>query len=861
MSRLLSLRIRAPLFVAVVLLGLLAATFTFVNDFGTAVRSADSAERLVEIDTRVRRALGAVTTESLSGLQSRTADPLVVEQIESASPTGFLGRLSIEAKLAQAWVTDEDGRTIGHVGDRPLEVSSQALARLATRAAIDGSATGIIGDSAGTYLVAALRVPTTTGARVVIAGRAVDDSLARDLNGLTGLEITLFKLRSDGSTQRLGHQTSALTGARFHDGLNRLDAEQLAAGVTLSLPDVQPGRAARLGQPSDLPVYFAAVPSGPAVAARLDGLSVRLMGAIGVVSLLLLLGAWLFTRRIADGLQSMIGTSRQLAHGKYETSVRVRGNDELVRFAETFNVLAQSLKLRETKIFQAANRDSATGLPTRALFENKLVEMMGRARARKKPMGLVVVVVDRLREVNDSLGRKAGDAMLAEVAQRLRKCLRGSKRKGDDDRTFVARLATYEFGIILDDTDAAGAAAVAKRLAEALDRRLEFDGQSVSVGARFGVATYPDHGIDAGGLMSSADIAASNAAAELTRIAMFDPSFERDRERQLGMLQELRRALSENELYIALLPKVSLQSDGPLMAEALMRWEHPERGPLNPGEFIPFAEKTGFITQLTNWMIEAALQVAADWHARGEPLNISVNISPRDIGSPDFPTFVVERLRAHNLRGHVLTLEVTESAVLQADPVVRQNLDVLWRLGVKIALDDFGAGFGALDELRALPLSYVMIDRHVIRGLTSDDASRIVVQAAIDIGHCLGVEVVAEGVEAAEQFEALRRMGCDQVQGFFVGKPLTDDQFRRWVSDRNDHLARSGAAAADVPALPALGTIEDLAAEINGHEDTEAGVLMIDDLEIDTAGADDTQDVSDSADGLSLEVRGTDASV
>ncbi|MEZ5661777.1 MAG: EAL domain-containing protein [Burkholderiaceae bacterium] len=295
------------------------------------------------------------------------------------------------------------------------------------------------------------------------------------------------------------------------------------------------------------------------------------------------------------------------------------------------------------------------------------------------------------------------------------------------------------------------------------------------------------------------------------------------------MLKELGRALENDELYVALLPKISLRGTDELMAEALMRWEHPERGALNPGEFIPFAEKTGFITSLTNWMIGASLDVAAKWQARGTPLTISVNISPRDLDSPDFATAVVERLRARKLRGQVLTLEVTESAVLDASPIVRQNLEVLSRLGVKLAIDDFGSGFASLDQLRALPLSYMMVDRQFVRGLSDDESSRIIVQAAIDIGHTLGLTVVGEGVESDGELNLLREMGCDEVQGFFVSKPLNEDQFEAWVSDRARSFGPATAMGELVAGSVAAEGLDGLAAVAAGEDSMDAGVLMVDD--------------------------------
>jgi EAL domain-containing protein (putative c-di-GMP-specific phosphodiesterase class I) len=280
---------------------------------------------------------------------------------------------------------------------------------------------------------------------------------------------------------------------------------------------------------------------------------------------------------------------------------------------------------------------------------------------------------------------------------------------------------------------------------------------------------------------------------------VFDPSYEVERETSLALLGELAQALDQDELHIAIQPKIGLSKQGTLMAEALMRWEHPERGPQNPGEFVPFAEKTGFITQLTNWMIDSSLQIAAAYLAQGVPMTICVNLSPRDLGSPEFTTYVVERLRAHKLRGSALTLEITEAAIMDGSPVVRQNLDVLWRLGVKIAIDDFGSGYASLEQLRALPLSYIKIDRQYIRGLVNDKASQIMVKSAIALGHALEVEVVAEGVETKEQLDALRSLGCDQAQGYFICKPLPSNEFEAWVRNHASSFGVDSSSLSEAP--------------------------------------------------------------
>lgn len=818
MSRLLSLRARLVGGVMLVVLLLTAGAWLSLSDVARSARSEASAERLHELDMRVRKAVEAEQDALLGRLVSTVSDPQKFQQMLNEQASAVLLQLTMSQPLSAAWMSGLDGRMRIFSGSREDLARSRSSVDLARQVAVQGQVSGFIVGEESALMVSGMRMPAPFDDQAIFVARDVDEALAQALGVRSGLQVMLFKRRSEGTVHRLGSNASAIAIARMHDVLSPgMLAAASAGSMDLKPAGQQPGRMGTLSGS----LLFAALPQGQSIVDQVDTASFSVLAYCIGALLILGAGTWMYSQRVSKGLGRLSHGAHQFANGKFETTVIVKGSDELVRAAETFNLLGQTLRQREAKIFQTANRDSVTGLPSRTQFETTLVDMVNSARANKKQVALITVVVDRLREANDSLGRKAGDKLLSEVGERLRRTLRRNKKR-PGGRTFLARLATYEFGVIVEEASSSGAVSIARRLAEVLDNRIEYDGQSVSPGARIGVALYPDHGIDAGALLYSADIAATNARNEISHVAVFDQSFERDRERQLGMLNELRRALDNDELYIALLPKIGLRKDGELMAEALMRWEHPERGALNPGEFIPFAEKTGFITQLTNWMVSAALRMAAQWQSSGEPLNISVNVSPRDIGSPDFATHVVGQLRANNLRGNVLTLEVNESAVLDATPIVRQNLEVLSRLGVKIAIDDFGSGFASIDQLRALPLSYIMIDRQFVGRMVEDQASRIIIQAAIDLGHLLGLEVVGEGVESESQLEMLREMGCDQAQGFYVSKPLTDKQYRRWVSESVGAYAVSRVGAAAKGA--GVGPIEPagvLMAALGGDETLE----------------------------------------
>lgn len=786
MTGLFNLRTRLALFASVLVITALGSVYGLAYRLADELNHSGFRQNLGAIENRV---LGSWSRERellLGKLNQTVYDPANTAQLRAGGTQDLLMRMTLTLGAKRAWVMDSDLNVVAQAGDGDNVSASQDTIDLARRALSSGNAEGLVALGDRASLVAAVRLRDGPRDRVMFISRPVDTSLARTMTELTGAQVGFFKFSTDKKVTVLGAQMDPETQQAVTEVVRGVAARGVQTARDLALGDLR-FRLTLVHQSPEGDVYAGILPGVRPVVDKVTSF----LYAVGLIAagalVLALIGGLVLGQRLTGALVDLTHAARQISNGRYDIDLHARSSDVLGRFVESFKLLAQSLKQREAKLFRTAHRDTVTGLPSRALFENELVDAVGKARGRGDSLALITVVVDRLREVNDSLGRKASDSMLSSIGDRLRRTLKiAAKTEGGTQIPgFIARLATYEFGIILPECDQEQAFAVANKLTQVLARRVEYEGQSVLPGGRVGIACFPDHGMDPGSLLYSADIAATHAQERLNSVALFDPSFEAAREQQLAMLGELRDALDRGELYVAMQPKISLQKSGVLMAEALMRWEHPERGPQNPSEFVPFAEKTGFITKLTNWMIDAALTIAAQYHQKGIPLSVSVNLSPRDLGSPDFTTFVVERLRAHKLRGSALTFEVTEQAVVNAGPVVRQNLDVLWRLGVKIAIDDFGSGFASLEQLRALPLSYLKVDRQYVSGLVSDEASRIVVKSAIELGHAIGVEVVAEGVETTEQLEALRTLNCDQAQGYFVGKPLAHDDFEAWVQTRS----------------------------------------------------------------------------
>jgi diguanylate cyclase len=420
-----------------------------------------------------------------------------------------------------------------------------------------------------------------------------------------------------------------------------------------------------------------------------------------------------------------------------------------------------------------ALHDPLTGLPNRELFADRVGQAIRTADRQLRPAALLLLDLDRFKDVNDTLGHHHGDLLLDEVATRLT----GVLRQVDT----VARLGGDEFAVLLPEVDAEGAPAVAEKLRVALHQPLTLDGVGLDLDASIGIAVYPDHGGDAAELLQHADVAMYAAKQTHAGFMVYDPAVDQHSPRRLALLGGLRRALERDELVLHYQPKADLSSGQVLGVEALVRWQHPAHGLLAPGEFIPLAERTGLIHPLTRWVLDAALRQAGQWRRAGHELSIAVNVSTRSLLDRDFPDQVADRLAAWQVPAGSLVLEVTESAVM-ADPALA--LDVLGRLhalGVGLALDDFGTGYSSMAYLKALPVDELKVDRSFVGQMASSTSDAVIVRSTIDLGHNLGLHVVAEGVESEGTWEELKTLGCDTAQGYHLGRPMPATELERWL--------------------------------------------------------------------------------
>jgi diguanylate cyclase (GGDEF)-like protein len=431
----------------------------------------------------------------------------------------------------------------------------------------------------------------------------------------------------------------------------------------------------------------------------------------------------------------------------------------------------------QRRIRQQALSDALTGLPNRTLLLDRAAQAIRQADRELVPAALLLIDLDRFKEVNDTLGHHCGDQLLVQVGQRLRAALRGVDT--------VARLGGDEFAVLLPRiTTGEGAVTVAGKLQAALQEPFTLQGLALEVEASIGLALYPEHGSDPDELLQRADIAMYVAKDTHAGFVLFDRRQDQHSPRRLALLGELRRAIEGRQLLLHYQPKIDAHSGQVLGVEALVRWQHPTHGLVPPAEFIPLAERTGLIGPLTHYVMDAALHQCRDWRQAGHELPVAVNVSARRLLDLAFPDEVAELLARWEVPARLLVVEITESAIM-ADPAhAMQILGRLNQMGVGLSIDDFGTGYSSMAYLKSLPVHELKVDRSFVSQMTSNSSDAVIVRSTVDLGRNLGLRVVAEGVEDQTTLEALDALGCDAVQGYHVSRPVTPDDLIDWLQLR-----------------------------------------------------------------------------
>ena len=507
------------------------------------------------------------------------------------------------------------------------------------------------------------------------------------------------------------------------------------------------------------------------------------------------IAAIFFARGVSRPLHELAAEAQQIEKGDYSSGLELRQKDEIGKLAGAFNKMRKAIAEREEQIWMQATHDSLTGLPNRTLFFDRVAYSIVGAKRDATLVGMIMMDLDRFKEINDTLGHHFGDQLLIEIGRRLRQTLRESDT--------VARLGGDEFGVMFLADDESRATDVAQRIGAAFETPFVLGGVSIEVAGSMGIAIFPVHAEDAATLMKRADIAMYDAKKNHTQYAIYAPGRDAHSLRRLAILSELRHAIARDELDLHYQPKIDVSSGKAVHTEALVRWKHPVHGQLPPDEFIPLAEQSGNIGMITKWVLRKAITHCGEWNASGVDLTVAVNLSALDLFDAELPTYISGLLSEVGLSPSKLVLEITESAVMRDPAYALRILRDLKNRGVTLAIDDYGTGYSSLAHLKRLPVDELKIDKSFVlnlRNASTDDI--VIVRSTIELGHNMGLRVIAEGVENAEAWQILKTLGCDMAQGYFISKPLPATEFRDWMKHYtgNSSLARNPPAG-EVPSV------------------------------------------------------------
>ena len=432
-------------------------------------------------------------------------------------------------------------------------------------------------------------------------------------------------------------------------------------------------------------------------------------------------------------------------------------------------------KRRAIDMERMATTDELTGLPNRETFRERLQSEIDAVERPEVAFAVMLMDLDRFKEVNDTLGHHYGDQLLKQLGPRLAECV--------GPQGMVARLGGDEFAVLSGRAHGTDAYTdLANLLLEVTQEPLVVDELSLELSASIGVARFPQDGDDAHQLLKCADIAMYAAKASQTGITVFTPEHDRHSLRKLNVVADVRRAIDSTEMVVHYQPQIGLGDMRVHGAEALVRWQHPELGLLPPSAFISAVEQTGLIGPLTRHVLDRSIEQAADWWHSGRKLSVAVNLSVRNLLDRDLPSDVEKMLGNHDLPPDALQLELTESMITSDPDRALATLMRLNRLGVRISVDDFGTGYSSLQNLKRLPIDELKIDRSFVTQMLRDENDLIIVRSTVNLGHDLGLRVIAEGVEDQATLERLSALGCDLAQGFHISRPMSSDAFDKWLS-------------------------------------------------------------------------------
>lgn len=776
------LRTRVTLFLVAMLIVVEVCAFALVND-SISRNASVKIEGELEVGQRVFGRLVRQNAQMLSqSARGLAGDSTFHEAVANGDPGTIASALfdhgqRIGAK-AMLYV-GLDGKVVADSLESEQTPRKFEYPGLLERATITGAAASVeILAHHGFQLVAIpMRTPLHVG--WVVLGFPVDAALAVDLRQLTSLDVSFFAegQRADGR----GWYSLASTLGEDDEKELRSQLPLLAIPYATHIINIHgTERQARL-------ISLTATGGRRVVAVLHRSLSAALSSydrvrtsliVLAILSILvsIVAGVWIASN-ITQSLSTLAQAAAQMEAGDFTGEIDVHRSDEIGSLAYSLNHMREGIAERETRILTLAYQDQLTGLANRAQFSELLSAAIAAARPGTETISIFVMDLDRFKYVNDTLGHGVGDHVLRQVAQRLTSVV--------PSNCCVARLGGDEFAVLLTGAAAAKVVDCAKGIVAALEGPVLYEGQPLDVGTSVGIARFPHHGRDAQTLVRNADIAMYVAKRNKTGLAIYNAYYDTTQQEHLSLLGELRRAVERNELLLMYQPKVSLRSSNVSAAEALIRWRHPDKGLIQPANFIPFAEHTGYIKVLTRWVLSEVIRQCGEWLSNGMQLQICANISARDLVNRALPDQIAALLAEHCVPAGLLCLEITESGFMEDPAHTQKVLERLSGMGLRLAIDDYGVGYSSLSYIMKLPLQELKVDRSFIAGMVANPDLSTVVRSTIELGHNLGMKVVAEGVEDGHGWDLLETLGCDDAQGYFISPPLEPAALVAWMREHD----------------------------------------------------------------------------
>ena len=662
-----------------------------------------------------------------------------------------------------AALVDLDGVLLASTFDASMRNRVDVKQLVADASRRDVESTAIFGDAAYHLFAVPLRAPVTIG--WVVLGFSIDETLGRRINGLTGLDVSI--IHHDGNFNTV--IASQSPDPRQIDLGHGYGAVYMASGdddqsLTIQTPFIrsQPSIAIALQRSMREAMQ-------PYVEARRGLIA---FGAALVV-LVAFAGAW-FSTTIAEPLRTLGAAARRMISGDYGDTVDVRTDDEFGELASSFNAMQTAIAEREQRISHHALHDPLTDLPNRSLVLKKLTLLIEKARQTGRGIAVLSVRLLRMSEISSTLGHSATDELIRRAAQYLRENLAVAE--------ILGHTGTNEFVLVLPEHDVEDALSAADRIDYLLGGGVTLGRVNIMLQTETGIAVFPRHGDAAADLLRFASIARTDAEAGSERVCVYQDGREDEFLRRLRIVNDLPAALRRGDIQTWYQPKMSLPDGHVCGAEALVRWQHPELGFLSPDDFIPAAEQSGTIVALTRHVIAEAVRQCRNWDVEGHALQVSVNLSTRDLLDEYLPYHIVQILKEHSFRPDKLTVEVTENSIMEDLRRSIAVLEALRDLGVRISMDDFGTGHSSLAQLRKLPLHELKIDKSFVQKICEDDHNDAIVRTTVELAHGMGLEVVAEGVEDEKTLRRISGHGCQQAQGFYLSEAIPAADFPAWLA-------------------------------------------------------------------------------